>query len=748
MKQILNKYTSIFFLCGYFLVNLVFFHSFWAEIFFDNSKVGARYGEVFVAEWAMDKVYQNIMSGKNPFAHSNAVLYPFGLDFTSTDSGNGFYFVLLRPFFSEHQSLAIIVAAGLIFSNIGMYLLLRKLGISQMTSYLLGLAFGYMTFLTPRVGHLNFMSTYVFPWFFLCGYSLFKEFDQKTKFLFSAGTALFFVLSLYLNLYYFIMIVLSISLFAIYGLIFSQKSFLHVVKDNLKYILLSILLIVTFLIPWLKVLYETYLFEGLPKTNGWGGAIEFSSDLFGFFIPSIYSYFLSPIAGFWGTHFKFASRIFENFSYPGLFIIFTFITLFILKLKNKLPPKLYLLIRPYLYISGVFWILTLGPFLHILGKWGFTLDDEIRIVIPLPFVIFHYLPFMANIRIPGRLIVAFIFFSYIICAYLFDYLLSGKGKKIKTIFFFIFIAIFFLDHYFKIPVPPQRYIPYNAYKAIANDPSNITVMEAPSVVRDGFTYFGNSNGLEFVEGQNIHKKPVLAGYMGRIPYFKSDYYKRNPFLGYMGRLMDDNLEYNGGVDKSDLSRWKTLDYKRSIDSINFLDLKYFLLDDNRTFAGTISAGLTSLGFNKTLTDNHFSLWQRNPDKKEYLAIDIGSLDDDMFLGAGWNVREEGFRWSWKNASIMFKVLKPRKFNLNFRAAAFYKDLKTKIYLNKKKITEIKLTTNLENFSIPINQELSEGINFVYFLFSSDYRPSEVIPGNFDNRLLSAKFTHISLEEIK
>lgn len=748
MKQLLSKYTSFFILCGYFLVNIAFFNSFWAEIIFDNSKVGARYGEVFVAEWAMDKVYQNIMSGKNPFTHSNAVLYPFGLDFTSTDSGNGFYFVLLRPFFSEHQSLAIIVATGLIFANIGMYLLLRKLGISRMISYLLGLAFGYMTFLTPRVGHLNFMSIYVFPWFFLCGYSLFKEFDQKIKFLFSAGTALFFVLSLYLNLYYFIMIVLSISLFAIYSILFSQKTFLHGIKNNLKYILLSFLLIVIFLIPWLKVLYETYLFEGLPKTNGWGGAIEFSSDLFGFFVPSIYSYFLSPIADFIGIHFKFASRIFENFTYPGLFIIFTFITLFILKLKNKLPNKLYLSIRPYLYISGVFWILTLGPFLHILGKWGLTVDDEVRIVIPLPFIIFHYLPFMANIRIPGRLIVAFIFFSYIICAYLFDYLLRNKGKRVKTIFFFIFITIFFLDHYFKISVPPPQFIPYNAYKAIANDPSNITVMEAPSVVRDGFTYFGNSNGLEFVEGQIIHNKPVLAGYMGRIPYFKSDYYKRNPLLGFMGRLMDDNLEQNGGVDKSDLSRWKILDYKRSIDSINFLDLKYFLLDDNRTFASTISAELTNLGFNMTLTDDHFSLWQRIPEKKEYLSVDIGGQDDDMFLGAGWNTREEGFRWTWKNSSVMFKVIKPRKFILYFQASSFYKPQKVNIYVNKKKITAVMLPTLLEKFYIPIDQELGEGINFIHFIFSSAYRPSDVILSNNDNRFLSAKFTKVSLEEIQ
>lgn len=743
----IEKHHIPFIILAYILINLLFYHNFWHELIFDNSKIGARYGEVFTAEWAMDKVYQNIISGNNPFAHSTAVLYPFGLDFTSTDSGNGFYFVLLRPFFSEHQSLSIVVAAGIIFANLGMYLLLRKLRISQVVSFLIGLTFGYMTFLMVRIGHLNYMSIYVFPWFFLCVSSLITENSKKTKIISSIGSALFFVLSLYLNLYYFVMLSLSIALFIVYDILFSRKSFSSICKSNIKYLLFTFLCIIIFLLPWLKVLYEAQLFEGLPKTAGWGGAIEFSSDLFGFFVPSIYSYFLNPIAGFIGIHFKFASGIFENFTYPGLIIIFSFITLFILKLKNKLQNKLYLSIKPYLFVSGVFWMLTLGPFLHILGKWGKTVDDGIRIVVPLPFVIFHYLPFMANIRIPGRLIVAFIFFSYIICAYLFDHFLKNKAIKIKTAFFVLFILVFFIDHYFKITIPPPHFIPFSAYKIIAKDPSNITVMEAPSAVRDGFTYFGNNDGLGFVEGQLIHNKPVLAGYLGRIPPFKINYYQRNPFLGYMGRLMDDDLEHNGSIDKNDMANWKILDLKRSADSINFLDLKYFLLDDNRSFAATVSSSLTDLGFKKELTDGSFTLWQRNPEEKEYLSVDIGSLDDDMYLGAGWNNREDHFRWAWKNASVMFKVIKPRKFNLIFQASSFYKTQKVKIYLNKKKITEVMLPTQIEKFTIPIDQELNEGINFIHFIFSSAYRPSDVIAGNNDNRFLSAKFTRISLEEI-
>lgn len=738
----IEKHHFLFIILAYFLVNLLFMHPFWRELFFDKSKIGARYGEVFVAEWAIDKVYQNITSGRNPFARSESVLYPFGTDFTTTDSGNGFFFVFLRPFLSAHQSLSVMVAIGLFFANMGMYLFLRKLRISKSVSFLIGLAFGYMTFLMPRMGHLNYMSIYVFPWFYFCGLSFFRESRKGIKILLSVGIALFFVLSLYLNLYYFVMILLSTSILIIYALLFSRSCFLLKIKGSLKYIFLIFLLIGLFLSPWLKALYETFLFEELPQTVGWGGAIEGSSDLFGYFIPSIYSYFLKGVTVFIGSHFQFAYGIFENFTYPGVFIIFTYMTLFILKLKNKVPNKLYLSIRPYLCVSIIFWILTLGPFLHIFGKWSWLN----KVSIPLPYIFFHFLPFMANIRIPGRLIVAFIFFSYIIGGYLFDYVLKTKTHIFRTILFVAFLTIFIIDHYFEINIPPPHFIPNSLYNTIAKDQSNITVMEVPSVVRDGFTYFGNNDALGFIEGQQIHKKQVLAGYLGRIPYFKTNYYQRNPFLGYMGRLMDNNLAHNGGIEKNDFSNWKEIDLKRSIDSINFLDLKYLLIDDNKVFSGSISATFADLGFKKIQQENYFSLWKREPDKKEYLTVDIGGPDDDMFLGVGWNSRDSGFRYAWKKSSVLFKIYKPRKLNLVFNAMSFHEDQSVDIYINKKKVGRIYINQSLKDYTLPINEIFSPGINIINFRFTKTFRPANVIPGSKNRNQYSVKFTKISLME--
>lgn len=746
LYRTIETYHLLFIFVAYFLVNLLFMRPFWKELFFDNSKTGARYGEVFVAEWAMDKVYQNIISGRNPFARSESVLYPFGTDFTTTDSGNGFFFLFLRPFLSEHQSLSVIVAAGLFFANAGMYLLLRKLRISKLVSFLIGLAFGYMTFLMPRMGHLNYASIYVFPWFFLFGISLIKGNNVKSKLLSSFGIALFFVMTLYLNLYYFIMLLSALLFFLLYAFFAKRNVLFGLIRTNWQYFVLIILLASTFLAPWFAVLYETYVFEGLPKTEGWGGAIETSSDLFGYFIPSVYSYFLKGIAEFIGSRFRFAVGIFENFTYPGLIIILSYFVLIFLKFRKAITHQLWSQIVPFLFVSFSFFLLTLGPFLHILGKWGITLDEGVRIIIPLPFVIFHSIPFMSNIRIPGRFIVAFIFFSYIICAYLFDYLLKNKGKGIRIIFFFILITIFFIDHYFVITSPSPKFIPYGLYQTIKQDPDKVTVLEIPSTVRDGFTYFGSGDSLQFIEGQMIHTKPVLGGYLGRIPPFKRDYYQRNPFLGYIGRVIDTDVKRNGIIDKGDLINWQTLDSKRSLDAIDFLDLKYIILKDNEIYASTMSAVLTNLGFENISKDNFLSLWKRNPQKREFLAIEVGGLDDDPFLGAGWNRREDGFRYAWKNASVMFKVKKPRKFNLQFTASSFYENQTVDVYLNRKKVGSVFIPQSLTNFTLPLEETFVEGINTIYFRFTKTFRPAKVIPASLDQRQFSVKFTNISLTQ--
>src|SRR3990167_1951404 len=134
----------------YFLINLLFMRSFWSELIFDRSKIGAVFGEVYAAEWALNHIYENLISLKNPYSHTLDILYPFGANLLVTDAGSGFFFIFLRPFLSIHQAFYVTIALGLFAANIGMYLLLRKLNFSKLIAFILGLSYGYTTYLMVR----------------------------------------------------------------------------------------------------------------------------------------------------------------------------------------------------------------------------------------------------------------------------------------------------------------------------------------------------------------------------------------------------------------------------------------------------------------------------------------------------------------------------------------------------------------------------------------------------------------------
>lgn len=757
IKKIISKFEIIPVAIGYLLINIyINFNLFWNQLFFDKSKIGAVWGEVVAYEWFTEKFYENLISGKNPFGTINNMLYPFGFNLGLVDAGNGLFFPLFKFFLSTHQTLSMIIVLSLLLANIGMYLLLRKLNISRIVSFIIGAAFGYMTFLMPRQGHLNYWSHFLFPWFYYFILVFLSNKRNKIKIFAIIGSSIIFVLTLWINFYYSMMLLISIFSLLSYFFLFERKLFINQLKKYWTFLLFKISFILFLLIPWLTALYDMFKFDQVPKTEGWGGAIEFGSDLFNYLLPSGYSFLftkfpilLAPFLTFLKLYTPSSRIIFENFTYPGIIILVSFFILFIFyKSINKDVLKK---LMPFLFTSFVFFILTLGPFLHVFGHWTLTVDEGIKIVVPLPYIILHYIPFLNNIRVPARLIVAFIFFAYIVSGYVINYLLTVKikNKRVRNLIFLVIFITFFVDQqYYVDPLaPPKTVFPYGIYNSIKLDPEKSTVLEIPFTVRDGFTYFGNGDAFLMIVGESIHKKSVLGGYTGRIAYYKRAYYQNNPFLGFLGRMIDANLMNNPGVDKKDIEQWKIIDFDKSREAINFLDLKYIVTNDSMNYASTLSAILRELGYDKTKQEQNFSLWKRPIDNIEFLNINLSNPSSSIFLGLGWYDPETNFRWSDKKASVMFKVNKKRKMTLNFSGASFHKNQPVTIYLNKKKIGSINMNTEINNYRFPINLELDKGINTIYFIFNQAYRPSEVMINNLDKRQIGGQFTKIYLQEL-
>jgi len=739
---------------SYFLINIVFnLNIFWRELFIDSSKIGAVWGEIQAYEWLIEKFYQQLISGNNPFGVIKNMLYPFGMHLGLVDAGYGFFFVIFRQFFTVHQSLSIIIALSLLAANLGMYLLLRKIDIDKYTSFIIGAAYGYMTFLMPRGGHLSYWCHFVFPWYYYFIICFLKEKKHFNKVLTVFGSSVFFAFALWLNFYYFVMLLISIASFLFFYWVTDSKKLFQTIRNSLKYIFLKMFFVVILLLPWLIGLYQTYVFDIIPKPNGWSGAIEFSSDLFNYFIPSEYGYLvtkfpflLKPFSEFLKLYTPSSRAIFENFTYPGVIILVSYLLMPIFFRKIDRNRKYSL--KPFLFLSFVFFVLTLGPFLHVFGHWTLTVDEGIKIVIPLPYIILHYIPFLNNIRVPGRLIVAFIFFAYIVSAYFINYFLSRKKNNFKLKFFVFMLIIFFMDHLYNVDpsVVPKNFYPTKLYSEIKKDKSFSTVLEIPFTVRDGFTYFGSIDSFQMIIGESFHGKPVLGGYTGRISDYKKNYYIDNPFLGYLGRIIDSDFSKNPGIHNKSLESWNKINIEKSIDTINLLDIKYVISNDIFPYMATLSSTLSDLGYRFVDKEQNYSLWLRPIDKKEFLQIEPGDQSSSMFLGMGWHEPEVSYRYVDRKSSFLFKVQKSRKLVLNFEAESIYKDIPLTIYVNKEKVGRIDVAKNKKKYSLPINNETLNGLNMVYFIFDKSYRPADIIPGNLDRRQLSAKIYSINISK--
>jgi hypothetical protein len=713
--SVYQKYFNFWAIYIYIVTNFLFnFRYFFSQILDDSTHRGSIFGEVWMFEWLTEKFYEKMVSSANPFAAISGIIYPFQIQLGATDAGYGLFLWPFKYLLSTHQALFLIIPLSTLLACFGMYFLMKKVGIRREISFLVGLAFGNMTFLIPRLGHLNYWCIFVFPWFYYCLMSLFKSKRQSSRALFALGMSVFFSLTLWLNFYYFVILCSSIVFLGLYYCLKQRSVCMLYLRQFWTFGFMFLVFVGIFQIQWIIALVDWIRFDQLPVTPGFGGAIEYSSDLINYFIPSAYGYYTDFIGKYIGKHFIFASHIFEDFTYPGVIILVVYgiyIWQWVIKKKLSFHHR-----AAPLFWTGIFFvILTLGPFLHIFGKWGILVDDNIRLVFPLPYLGLKYLPFFNNIRVPGRLVVGFIFFAYwVVGLWLNQWSKRFSAKKMFFVTAMI-ILIVIIDQRYKEEVAPTQVFPWSLYQRIAQDNADFSVFPVPFTIRDGFTYFGDYQATTAHVAESIHHKPMIGGYTGRIADYKKDYYRNDALLGYIGRLIDENKDTNPTVDKQTLSDWTSLDYTKARETIDFLDIKYVVANDLQPYSASISSILKQLGYQQTKKEVGYTLWMKPLISKEFLTIDMSSPSANLSLGMGWDPPNGNKRFMTKNASVMFKITKIRPMTLIFSANSTSNQQKLTVYINKIKLKSIDISTDEKNYSIEIPPLImAEGINTVHF----------------------------------
>ncbi|MCJ7583062.1 MAG: hypothetical protein MUP98_21300 [Candidatus Aminicenantes bacterium] len=395
---------------------------------------------------------------------------------------NGYVGIGLQKVFSLTQTHNIMILFSFVIGGLTAFLLTFHLTRFYLGSLVAGFIFTFSNYhFSHAEGHMQLVSLEWIPLFLLC-WLIFIEKPGIGVGLGGAGVLFLVILCDY---YYFFYCVITAILITGWNILKKKDVFFLLRK---KYIL-----------PLLAFLGGVFATSGVLATsllifsakNPLLGAHHpkvFSLDLLAIFIPGGHWRFESLTRFYWT---KLTGNFHENSVYIGLTLFFILSYSWI-KRKNIRVPTL----RLWYFLFLFFFVLSLGPVLHIWGKevpW-----------LKLPYALLEFIfPPLKMGGTPIRMMVMVTLSAGIIFAMGFKKLWADLSKKRWCL---VLLLIFLCFEYLPRPLPETRVdVPEYVY-ALKELPGNKGVIDTVADPPPFALYY-----------QTIHKKPIAEGYIARIP---------------------------------------------------------------------------------------------------------------------------------------------------------------------------------------------------------------------------------------
>jgi hypothetical protein len=368
------------------------------------------------------------------------------------------------------------ILGSLILAGYGMFLLVDYLVKSKKIAFLCGFSYAFSPYIYAHLlGTFHMIAISWLPFYILF---LFKTVEEN-KIVNSIFAGVFLFLSSLTDWQYLIYLSLFTLFFILSKFIKKEMSWI-IVKKMLILISVYFLLVLPFAIPLIISYFtENYMKTGIEKI--------FSSVAFiNYFLPNpfntIYGRLVKPL--FISSQFSLTESV-VSIPYTILF----FCTIGIIALWNEWKVRLF-------FISFlIFLILSLGPKMRIFNHLTFE----------SPFYIFLYraFPFFNVIREPGRFSVMVLLTSVVLFSYGLKHVLLLKRRKN---FIVVLVFIFLFLETISVPITlTNTSVPHILY-SLQEDRGNFTILDIPELINPRALYF-----------QTIHNKPILGGYVSRIP---------------------------------------------------------------------------------------------------------------------------------------------------------------------------------------------------------------------------------------
>jgi hypothetical protein len=697
---------------------------------------------------------------------TDVIFYPRGVDLTySVLFGLGLPVVAAVPFvrllgfplaFNLVLFIAFIVAAYATF------LLVRDLTQDKRAAFVAGFIFAFSPFQMARtLAHFGIMTSVIC----ISLYTLFFMRAMTVGYVHNLIiSSLILSLTFFINAYYAIFLVLFSLIYTIYYII-SNRS------DAIKAFLWTRLLPIgcfsaLFSLPllWITLTHrgEDFLIYAPTSQVLLWHVLQHSADLVAFFLPSSHH-------SIWGNLVKpvYYSHFTGNPTEQTVYIGYAVLILSVIAIV-KAPKEQ---TRFWLLSSIAFFIMSLGPFLHIYGRDTLELGG-ISVWFPLPYFPLLFIPVLKAMRGLSRFSIMCMLALTVLASYGITHLLKQfEGKMAATLALLgLLITIIGLE-FSIVPIPlVDARIP-KVYERIATEQGQgRTLLDVP-------LYWSVAKYQHY---QTVHQKRLLFGQAPRLSLGVDFRYADSiPFVKLFKnpQLIKDYDEH--AVDKGDILRF-----------IEFFDLSFIVIHkdllapwfytyfvrhpwDRSPPSPTLMQAPEVFDRLMRFLVAYFpvahveedgdivvlklvreqqadDLWM---DKNGY-TLDFGSTHPQFFLTDGWSPperwRDLTFAWAAAKESRLWVYLPQRQtLAMELRAQPFTfpgsPAQGMKIYVNGRFLQHILLTTNeWHSYTLHLSQaDLMEGINTFRFVYDYTASPAEVLPGNGDRRRLAVNFDYIA-----
>lgn len=434
--------------------------------------------------WTLWLAKEKILAGSFDFFFTNRIFYPDGVNLLhhTITVANGVIGFLPTILFGPVFTLNLLIIFSFILSAFGVYRLCFYISSERWGSFLAGLVFGFCPFRTSHaIEHLNLASTQWIPFFVLYLLKTRREPSLWNP----VWVGVFFLLSLYSSWYYGIFL----GIFGFIFILFSLETRIE------KWLLKSVLASLVVGLGCLPILSNWPGTEGLENFSmGFWDSFRYSADLLGYGIPSTFHPLLGWM-GKWGAeHFSYSE--FEGTVYIGISVL---ILIGIGFKVGNIPNKIF-----WMFSSLFFFLLSLGPYLKVAGRYEFPLPGGLPLMVPLPFNALYRFPLMDALRTPGRFDVMFLLCACVAVPFGARWIVDklNGGSLARTA-----LAALILFEYLPTPIPTLPIAVNPFHRQIAADGERYSILDIP------VSYEVRRYQFE----QTIHGKDLVVAHVSRVP---------------------------------------------------------------------------------------------------------------------------------------------------------------------------------------------------------------------------------------